>query len=387
MDIISYSELRKQSKVFAREVIRKVLNRNNGNVSKTASIMGITRNTVRRARDGSLEDESRRPKKSPNKTYTFLENLIVKEASNTGFRYRRLSGYLNRKYSLNISEDTIKAILKRNSVEKKKKRAYNGKNRSLYDYENLLPFYEFQLDTKHILDKNALPESVYKHISKYGLPLYEWNMIDIATRARFTAYSYELNATYGYAFIVFCMLWLRAHNVRNKIRIRMDNGMEFCGGSAKKLSQWNDDLSRLNVELYTIPPGAKHLMGVIENSHRFDDEYFFIIHTERCFNTKSFLYKAQKWQDTWNFAKPNFGKGMDGLTPTQKLKKFHSLINEYVLLFPTILMENLFKYAYFILQSIMLKSGGQYVYTKCLLPLLSCQYDNVPFAKNRNVLC
>ncbi|HHS49169.1 MAG TPA: IS481 family transposase, partial [Desulfurella acetivorans] len=70
---------------------------------------GISRNTVRRARDGSLEDLSRRPHHSPTKTEHTLEELIVKESQTTGFRYRRLSSYLQKKYSIEISEDTIKA--------------------------------------------------------------------------------------------------------------------------------------------------------------------------------------------------------------------------------------------------------------------------------------
>jgi hypothetical protein len=203
-------------------------------------------------------------------------------------------------------------------------------------------------------------------MERHGLPKYEWNLIDIGTRTRFTAYSYELSSTYGYMFIVYCVLWLRAHNVRNKIRIRMDNGSEFCGGSDKKLKMWNESLSNIDVELYTIPPGAKHLMAVVENSHRADDEFFLIPYIEKCLNPKTFLYKAQTWQDTWNFAKPNFGISMNGMTPYQKLKSAKSLIHHHVLKFPTILIENLFKFAYIISNSPMLKSTGQYVFTKCL---------------------
>jgi len=63
--------------------------------------------------------------------------------------------------------------------------------------------------------------------------------MDMATRARFTAYSYELSATFGFMFISLVLLWLRAHNVRVAVRIRIDNGAEFCGGSRRKLREWN----------------------------------------------------------------------------------------------------------------------------------------------------
>ena len=47
--------------------------------------------------------------------------------------------------------------------------------------------------------------------------------MDIGTKARFTAYSYELGSVFGLMFIVFAVLWLKAHNVRGLINIRMDN--------------------------------------------------------------------------------------------------------------------------------------------------------------------
>ena len=89
-----YHELKKVSPEKARMLVRKVLEQNDGNVSKTARILGISRHTVRRARDGSLHDLPRAPKHIPHKTSSDLENLIVQEAKRTGFRYVRLSKYL-----------------------------------------------------------------------------------------------------------------------------------------------------------------------------------------------------------------------------------------------------------------------------------------------------
>jgi putative transposase len=161
MSISYYHELRKASPKRARELVRKVLDQNNDNVSRTAQVLGISRNTVRRARDGGLDDVSRKPHGCPYKTPDKFEQLIIAESQRTGFRYRRLSLYLKRKYSLLISENTVKAILKRNNVARRSKRSASGQTRHLYDYEALEPFSEFQLDTKHLLDKSALPQDVY----------------------------------------------------------------------------------------------------------------------------------------------------------------------------------------------------------------------------------
>jgi len=357
LNINLYHELRKENPARARELVRKVLEQNNGNVSKTARILGIDRKTVRRARDGTLDDLPRKPKRVWNKINSEHESLIMKEAKETGFGYKRLSKYLYRKYGLSISENTVKSVLKRCKVEKKEVKVRRG-TRRLYNYEALLPFEKFQLDTKHLLDKEALPDRVYNHIKEKGLPVYEWNLVDVATRLRFTAYSYRLNSSFGYLFIMLCMLWLRMHNVRTEIEIRVDNGSEFCSGSKKKLQEWNREFRVLGCELSPIPPGAKHLQGIVENTHRKDDEEFLIPFAERASNTYQFLSRAQSWQDTWNFHRPHFGVGMNGRTPFDVLKsRWDRLFNLNVAGFPVVLLDDLFVVA----TRLGLIGGGEYV--------------------------
>ena len=369
--LISYHEVRDISPAKARELVRRVLKSNGGNVSRTSDILCISRKTVRRARDGDLKDQSRRPLRSPNKTEEGLENLIVKEGRRTGFRYRRLTGYMKLKYNLILDEDTVKAILKRNGIKKRTRKAASGSRRALYDYEALMPFEFLQLDTKHLLDKSALPLDVYEHMKEKGLPQYEWNLIDACTRARFTAYSHELSATFGFMFILFSMLWLRAHNVRNSIRIRMDNGSEFCSGSQRKLNEWNKSFSHLDVSLHPIPPGAKYLNALVENSHRADDECFLIIHAERCPDTKAFMNKAQRWQDTWNYYRASYGIAMNGMTPNEKQLSKMTLINSKILKFPVLLMEDMLRSVGYLLQTLKYKSTGTYVHTTCRFQLIS----------------
>ena len=99
-----------------------------------------------------------------------------------------------------------------------------------------MPFQQMQLDTKHILDKDALPAEVYAHIQHHNLPLFEWNIIDVATRIRFTAYSHELSAVFASMFLSLILLWLRAHNVRGSLRIRLDNVQSVKVKSASERS-------------------------------------------------------------------------------------------------------------------------------------------------------
>lgn len=113
-----YHEVRKISPEKARELVRKVLIQHDGNVAQTAHILEISRMTVRRARDGALNDHSRRPKRSPKRTQETWEKLIVEEGRRTSFRYRRLTKHLTLKYALRFSEHTIRAILRRNRVHR-----------------------------------------------------------------------------------------------------------------------------------------------------------------------------------------------------------------------------------------------------------------------------
>lgn len=137
MDSLYHEVKLKSGAKAARVVAREILKRNNGDVSKTAKILGVSRLTVRRARDGNLGGESKAPKNIKNKIPFNLESVVIEEGKNTGYRYRRLTNYIYRKYVISLNENTVKAILKRNCVKRKRIRSKNGNVRHLYDYEHL----------------------------------------------------------------------------------------------------------------------------------------------------------------------------------------------------------------------------------------------------------
>jgi hypothetical protein len=75
-----------------------------------------------------------------NKIPPNFEDLIVKEAKRTGFRYRKIKGLFEKKYSLSFSKSTIKGILKRNGISSFSfiifvilwLRAHNVRGKSMY---------------------------------------------------------------------------------------------------------------------------------------------------------------------------------------------------------------------------------------------------------------
>ncbi len=146
--------------------------------------------------------------------------------------------------------------------------------------------------------------------------------------------------------------------------IQADNGLEFCIGSKRKEIELNQFLTRFNASFSSIPAGKKCLQGVIERSHRSDDEEFLAIYLSCCNNSYDFIYYAQRWQDTWNAGRPHFGIDMNGLTPLDKLRKSNILCPENLLRFPVLLMEDLLPFSSFL--------TGQYVLTNYLFLTSYC---------------
>jgi len=66
-------------------------------------------------------------------------------------------------------------------------------------------------DVKIITDLSALPQDIYDKIKDNpDIPINEFNIIDVKTRIRFTAYAYEKSASNGLNFLLFTINRLRA---------------------------------------------------------------------------------------------------------------------------------------------------------------------------------
>ena len=248
---------------------------------------------------------------------------------------KRLQTILRRKYHdsldpVDCSLSTIgitklRTICKNKELRKEHARATSGSYRPLYDYTALACFEYMHLDTKHILDKKALPPSVYEYFSTHTkeIPRYEWNLIDAKSRFRFTAYSYEVNATFGLYFLTFAIGCIRTalNNWEIPIAIGQDNGVEFCSGSPKKASDWNDTLKPLNAAIYAYNPYWDIRKNLIERSHRTDDEEFLIPRGEFIHTEKEFMTEAKAYGAYWNTGRSHSGIGMKGRTPLEVLQQ------------------------------------------------------------------
>ncbi len=342
--IISYRELRKLNPVSARQKVLEACQQDCP--YRVAQLLAMSRATVynilARFRHGGLEalaDYSRRPKRPAGQTPPAIEQLIVGERLRTRFGPRRMKIHLQRKADLQIPESTLRNIFRRARLTGKRRRKKGARAINL---EPLYPLQRFQIDLKHVLDFQALPLETYRHAVRQGLPPYQWTAIDIKSRLRFLAYSYEKTAANGLLFMQTVALWLRAFGIHHRLEFQTDWGEEFGGKSPRKLGQWQSQyFDPLDVLRTHIRLGHSEDNAYVERSHRTDDEEFYIPWLHQCANTENFLYRAFHYLYTYNVHRPHQGRGMDCLSPWQKLKILQPELQEQIAAFPPLLLDPL----------------------------------------------
>ena len=292
-----------------------------------------------------LRSDSRRPKSNSRCLAGEQESLILDKHHQLNYGPKRLFKHLKRQnydteniYTLS----KIKGVYKRNNLRTKKIRTSNGERRPLYNYDQIGAFEYLQYDTKEIADRHSLPEEIYQKFKfNQELPKYQWTITDAKTKIRFLAWSYELNSFFGFKFLEFVIIWLRAHNIRVKINTQFDRGSEFCSGSERKLEDWNERLSKYNVHVYDTQ-GIKWKQNLIERTHRTDDEEFYCPRGEFIQTKNDFLVEGQYWIIYQNH-RSNDGIGLHGLSPKEKLEQLGIYNTEQICNFPCFILEDFFQ--------------------------------------------
>jgi len=169
-----------------------------------------------------LKNKSCKPHRHPNQATELQEAAIVswlfyEKGLRVGFH--RMKTHIARKF--NDSKDKflqsltkltvrqIRGIYQRYSLKIKKVRSYSGARVHIHDYQSLSCFQEAHFDTKHILDKKALPEQIYNQfLSKDWLPQYQWTVQFAKPRLRLLAYSHNLNSEFGLKYLLFCLMYI-----------------------------------------------------------------------------------------------------------------------------------------------------------------------------------
>ena len=340
---LTYYQLYKINKQEAKMKLLECLENNSGNVSQTAQDLCCSRKTVIKWRDRpDLVELPRTPHHQPYKTEDWIEDLIVKERKKTNYGRLRMEDHLTDTFGLTVPTGTIRNIYKRKKLEKPKKMRGHFKGVDFYDWEKTYPLTQFQLDLKEILDQKPLSWQAYHWAIEHDLPLYQWTLIDVVTRIRFLAYSYEKTWANGLTFIRLVTTWLRSFGIQDVLTYQSDWGEEVGGKEISKLNRiQKEELDPLGVRLARIRKGKKEENGFVERSHKTDDTDFYTLHLGHIQNEQDFIKHTAHWQYYYNVRRRHYGKRMDGLTPLQKLKQSYPYFTEQFCIFPTVILDYL----------------------------------------------
>ena len=302
----------------------------------------------------ALLNKSRKPRSHKKAATESQAQEIIKLFKDKKLRVgvKRMHGLLERRYLgheasdtanvLNLSFAQLRGIYKRQALTTEISRSCTGEVRHLYDYQSLGCFEKLHYDVKYVLDQHALPEDIYKLLSRPEIPKYEWNIIDAKSRFRFLAYSYQRPSEFGLRFLLFVIQYLRSCLIAYapSMDIGFDNGMEFCAGSKRKEEEWNQLLSCINAEIYSYEPRFDIRKNLIERSHLTDDEELFIPRGIYMGSKETFLKEVTGYQHYWNFERSHSGIGMNNHTPFEILKQSGVVGAEKLLRFPVLILDD-----------------------------------------------
>lgn len=276
-----------------------------------------------------LSPASRKPKSHPRQASPSEETKILSDFREIKVWAKKLGMILSRKQELwTMTLWKIRWVYKRNHLRVQKIRTKNGEIRSLYNYQTIGAFSDMHYDTKVLADQKSLPEAVYENL-KYNehLPIYEWNLMDVASRARFIGYSRGKSSTFGLQFLIFCLSHIRSCGILTTeqggfiIHLHTDGWAEFFSGSEKKQIEWNELLSLFDADIDCYNPNWDIRKNLIERSHRSDDEEFLIPFGASWKTKEDFMMQATEYSDYWNNKRSHSWHGMDGRTPREQLEK------------------------------------------------------------------
>ena len=276
MRIIITEEMRFRQKVVEYAIKHK-------NNAKAARRYDTSRQQVQRWRKKyngtveSLANKSRRPHSHPNEHTQKEIELISKkyqyhkhEGLGQVYRKCKESGY-KRSYG-----SMYKQIRKQKSYEKSKRISYpKSKYKAL---KGTYPGEYVEIDVKYVPNECIGFKSNYERY-------YQITAIDLYSRKRVLKLVKE-NNTYETTR----MLKTLEKEIGFKVKVvQTDNGREFCNDREEKKSAFEKELEKLGIEYKRTRPYSPWQNGVVERSHKMDNEIFY---SKIRFRSEKEMYKA-----------------------------------------------------------------------------------------------
>jgi len=341
---LDYEELRKISPKAARQAILQIYKANQGNVSATARLVGVTRKTVykalRKQEAGNLEDASRAPNVVHNKTKPEIEEKVVLLKQKTNYGPTRLKEELEEVYQLSLSPYTIRNIVRRNrdKIKGKWHKPHKKGPRPFVDWYHAKPFEVVQIDLKYVIDQKALSQKQIEHIYAHNLPIYQWSAMDVNSRLKLMVYSYEKSWTNGLTWFLWVTSWLRSHGVSHPIVYTVDHGEEFGGKSWYKLVELRKLLSGFGCSLVQNHLKHPEENAHLERSHRTDDDEFYIPHILEITDNQVLFREAFQYLYYYNVYRKH--AGIQRETPFQHLCAQEPQLHPRIKFVPPLILDH-----------------------------------------------
>ncbi len=342
---LDYQELRQISPEAARRAILQVLKAHNGNVTTTAKILSVSRATIykaiRKNEAGDLKDGSKAPHRVHNKTSVELEARILALRDKTRYGPLRLKEELAELDGVHLSEHTIRNILRRNKAKTKLKqhKPHKKGSRPYVDWYQAKAFEIVQIDLKYVVDQKALSLEQIRHFHNKQFPLYQWTAVDVNSRFKLMAYSYQKSWTNGLTFFLWVLSWLRSHGVEVPIVFTVDRGEEFGGKSWLKLVELRKLLSGFGCSLIQNHVASPQENAHVERSHRTDDEEFYIPRLLSIHSRQDFFREAMDYLYYYNAVRKH--SSLQRLSPWQHLASNSPDLDAKIRFVPPILLDNI----------------------------------------------
>jgi len=232
-----------------------------------------------------LEEESRRPKSSPNRKVFADEERLIAELRKRKLGHRRIQSELFRLHAVWFSTSTIHKTLHRlHQPVLNRKRAFR---KVVKRYSRPVPGDRVQMD-----------------VCKIAPGLYQYTAIDDCTR-------YKVLRLYSRRTAANTLDFLDAVMEEMPFafqRIQTDRGREFFAVKfQERLQEWG-------IKFRPIKPRSPHLNGKVERSQRTDlDEFYATVDLK----DSALPDQLSEWQHYYNWDRPH--SALDGKTPIERL--------------------------------------------------------------------
>lgn len=281
----------------------------------------------------ALEDISRRPHHSPNKTSAETSKKIVKLKA----KYKRI-GAEQIKILENVKESakTMRKIWRDNGVSARKRRKKHITKQNLREIKKQFALFERVCeDTKDLVD---IPE-YWTAMTRKHLPNVQYTLREISCGVQFLGFANERSITHSWLFADYVNEHLKKYGLIAKKGIRQtDNGVEYCGPwLAKKPSAYTLAIESANLTHGTIPPGAHRFQSDVETVHNLIEAEFYEIETFA--DRTDFMEKANTYQLFFNLERPNTYK--ENKNPWQLAREKHPDLPKEALMLPPVDLDAL----------------------------------------------